>query len=81
MPGDTMRSRQTAALLSHMGLAELVVHDEDEYLARVVDLAIAPNRRAALRERLRSASRTFQGDAQVVAALCEFVDFVTQGPP
>jgi protein O-GlcNAc transferase len=51
--GDTMVSRQTASLLTSLGLEDLIAADNDEYVRCVLDLAKAVERRRALRSGLR----------------------------
>lgn len=56
--GETFASRASASLLMAAGLPELVVSSLAEYEALARDLALAPDRLAALRERLRQARST-----------------------
>ncbi|HEX3124937.1 MAG TPA: hypothetical protein VHQ21_16700 [Rhodanobacteraceae bacterium] len=51
--GDTMVSRQTASLLTSLGLEDLIAADDDAYVRCVLDLAQAAERRRALRSGLR----------------------------
>jgi len=51
--GQTMVSRQTASLLTSLELGDLIATDSDDYVARVLDLANATERRRALRSGLR----------------------------
>jgi len=51
--GDTMVSRQTASLLTSLGLEELIATDNGSYVRCVLDLANAVERRRALRTGLR----------------------------
>ena len=50
--GETFAQRVAASLLHASGLPELVCHDVAHYERTVLDLAAAPQRRAALRDRL-----------------------------
>jgi len=56
-PGDAMASRVAASLLSAVGLPDLIARDRGEYEAKALELAINPDRLAAIRERL-AANRT-----------------------
>jgi protein O-GlcNAc transferase len=53
LPGESMRSRQTAALLQRLELPELIARDDDDYVAKAVTLARDPARCAALAAALR----------------------------
>lgn len=61
--GDTMASRQSASLLTSMGLEELIAHDTDTYVRCAVELAQDRGRLAALRAQLRSRVRENLCDA------------------
>ena len=51
--GDTMVSRQTASLLTSLGLNDLIASDNDNYVRGVLDLANDVERRRTLRSGLR----------------------------
>lgn len=53
--GGTFRSRMGAALLRNLGLDELVVQDDEAYLALCSELAYEPAARAELRSRVTAA--------------------------
>ncbi len=53
--GETMASRVAASQLHTMGVPELVTRDLAEYETLAIALARAPERLAALREKLRAA--------------------------
>jgi protein O-GlcNAc transferase len=62
LPGATMRSRQAAALLRHLGVDALVAADADAYVDTAVDLIDRPPRVAAFRESLLARrDRLFDG--------------------
>lgn len=74
LPGATMRSRQTAALLESLGVAdELVVDSGDAYVERAVALARDPARRTAASMRIRDGLPWLYGREQVAAALSQFL--------
>ena len=52
--GSTFRSSMGRAILGMVGLAELAVPGDDEYVAAVMSLARDPQRRQALRTGLRA---------------------------
>jgi len=52
--GDTMASRVAASQLRTMGVPELVTYDSGDYERMAIELARAPERLHALRERLRA---------------------------
>ena len=54
-PGRFMRGRQSAGMLAHMGLAEVVARDEDDYVARAAALASDPALRHDVRHRIEAA--------------------------
>ncbi|NCA69133.1 MAG: tetratricopeptide repeat protein [Sphingobacteriia bacterium] len=57
-PGRTFPSRVAASLLRAVGLPELIATDLDDYRARALRLARAPEERAELQQRLRAARDT-----------------------
>jgi predicted O-linked N-acetylglucosamine transferase (SPINDLY family) len=48
LPADTMRGRHTAAMLERLELPELIAADEEDFVARAVELARSPTLRAEL---------------------------------
>lgn len=56
--GETMVSRQSASLLTALGLRELVAENTDDYVRRAIDLAINAQQRRRLRMTLREDVRT-----------------------
>lgn len=68
LPGESMRSRQTAALLQRLELPELIARDEDDYVAKAITLARDPARCAALSATLRERrGRLFAEPATIVS--------------
>jgi len=61
--GDTLLSRQSAALLGQAGLPELVAQDWDDYVRRAVELGRDAPRRAQLQAGLRERARAGFADA------------------
>ena len=68
LPGATMRSRQSAALLTRLELPELIARDADDYVERAVALALDAPRRAAVREQLRARASRLTSDRDAVVA-------------
>ncbi|HEX7915023.1 tetratricopeptide repeat protein [Rudaea sp.] len=67
-PGDTFASRVAASLNRQIGLDELVVADDEAYVALAIELARQPARVEALRARLRDpAARARLFDMQAYA--------------
>jgi protein O-GlcNAc transferase len=52
LAGDQFASRMSASILTAVGLSELVAHNIDGFIARVVGLASEPEQRERLREKL-----------------------------
>lgn len=73
LPGATMRSRQTAALLRCLDVAELAVDSEDAYVELAIALARDPARRQALSARIQAGLPRLYQREQVAAALGEFL--------
>jgi predicted O-linked N-acetylglucosamine transferase (SPINDLY family) len=53
LAGPTVASRQSASMLANLGLPELIAADARQYLAKARELALNPQRLAALRAGLR----------------------------
>ncbi len=67
--GDTLRARHSLALLTRIGLAELVVASEHDYIAKVVELTGSQAAREALRNAIERRKRLLYHDRSVLAAL------------
>ena len=61
--GETMVSRQSASLLTALGLDDLIAENDDDYVNRALDLASDPTRRGELRASLRERMRGTLCDA------------------
>jgi predicted O-linked N-acetylglucosamine transferase (SPINDLY family) len=68
--GPRMGSRMAASLLHGLGRTEWIAHTPEEYIAKVLELARDPARRAALRSTLREEMQGSQ--------LCDAGDLATQ---
>ena len=71
--GRFLRGRLASGILKRLGLAELVVADEDAYIALAVRLAQDPAYRDSIRDRMRAARAGLYGDEAAVKALEEFL--------
>jgi tetratricopeptide (TPR) repeat protein len=69
LPGRTLRSRQTLALLRRLELPELIATDEDDYVRIAASLARDAARRAALRETLLARRERLHDGGACAAAL------------
>lgn len=73
LPGRTMRSRHTAAMLTLMELPELIARDADHYVEIAVRLASSSEFRAAMRARIAAAKHRLYDDIGVVDAFARFI--------
>jgi CRISPR-associated protein Csy1 len=73
-PGRFMRGRQSAAMLRAAGLDELVVADDDAYVATVARLARDGEERRALAGRIAAAGACWFDDPAPVAALADYLE-------
>jgi predicted O-linked N-acetylglucosamine transferase (SPINDLY family) len=68
LPGASMRSRHTAAMLRILELPKLIAQDEDDYVRIAVELARSANWREELRGLIRARKERLYDDADVIAA-------------
>jgi protein O-GlcNAc transferase len=73
LPGDTMRSRQTAALLERLGVTELIASDTDSWVSIAVALIRDPDWNAEISDRLASGVARLNDRTRVVSALTDFL--------
>ena len=69
LPGATMRSRQSAAMLTILGLDELIARGPADYVAIALRIAANPAYRATLVDRVRRNAGRLYGRDEPVAAL------------
>jgi predicted O-linked N-acetylglucosamine transferase (SPINDLY family) len=74
LPGSTMRSRHTAAMLELMGLDPLVTASHAEYVRLALELGRDQPRRRALRRAVRERKHVLYGDRSVIDAFGEFLE-------
>jgi protein O-GlcNAc transferase len=76
--GGLARSRMGAAMLQHVGVADGLAADEDEYVRMAAELGHDPARREAVRERLRQASGLISDDTARLDGLAVFLTTAVQ---
>ena len=74
LPGALMRGRQSAAMLGALGLAELVVENSDDYVARAVRLGQDARERADISQRMAARRGEIFGRDEPIRALEGFLD-------
>ncbi len=73
VPGALMRGRHTAAILTLLGLPELIAPDAEAYVALAVSLGRDPARRAALRQRIARDKHRLFGDRAAIDGLARYL--------
>jgi len=76
LPGALMRGRQTAAMLTLLGLEELIARDRDEYVRIATRAAQDAGWRHSLAQRIASGKHALYGDHGVAEALAAFLGSV-----
>jgi predicted O-linked N-acetylglucosamine transferase (SPINDLY family) len=71
--GAMARGRQTSAMLRMMDVRELIVADEDGYVAKASDLICDAGSRDVLRETIRARQSRLFGDDAAVRAFADFL--------
>lgn len=69
LPGETMRSRHTAAMLELLELPELIARDADDYVRIAVELGRSADWRASLAARIAERKHRLYDDPRVAPAL------------
>ena len=75
--GEFMRGRQSAAMLSLMGLDELIAKDEADYLRIALRLGTDPVYRHSMADRITENRHKIFNDPKPIAALVEFFKSIT----
>lgn len=75
--GEFMRGRQSAAMLSLMGLDELIAKDEADYLRIALRLGTDPVYRRSMADRIAKNRDKIFNDLKPIAALVEFFKRIT----
>lgn len=73
LPGATMRSRHTAAMLTLMDIPELIAANEDDYQRIAVTLACSADFRHEMRGRIAERKARLYNDRAVIAAFNGFI--------
>ena len=73
LPGSTMRSRHTYAMLQRMRIPELIAADVDDYISIAANLAQDSRGRSAIEERIAKENYVLFGDREPIGALREFL--------
>ncbi len=76
LPGEFMRGRQSAAMLSMLGLNELIASDAEDYLRIAHRLGTETEYRNAMRARILDNRHTIFDDPAPTRALAEFLQAV-----
>jgi predicted O-linked N-acetylglucosamine transferase (SPINDLY family) len=72
MPGRTMRGRQSAAILTQLGVVETIARDENEYVGIAVRLGQDRNWREGVLDRMAAGYEALFSDTRCVRALEDF---------
>ncbi|MEC7204329.1 MAG: glycosyltransferase, partial [Pseudomonadota bacterium] len=73
LPGSTMRSRHTYAMLQRMRIPELIAADVDDYISIAANLAQDSRGRIAIEERIAKENYVLFGDREPIGALRQFL--------
>jgi len=74
LAGDSMRARHSYAILRMMGITETIAPDLDGYVRLAVELALDPERRAALGARIAERKQRAYRDLECVRGLEAFLE-------
>jgi predicted O-linked N-acetylglucosamine transferase (SPINDLY family) len=78
MAGDLMRGRHGSAILTMMGLGDMVAHSIEDYVAAAVRLGRDPVWRETVKARVSAGKHSLYGDRACIAALETFLDRVAR---
>jgi protein O-GlcNAc transferase len=81
LPGATMRARHTAAILTRLGMPELIARDRADYVAIAARLGNNPAWRAEVTARIAERSAVLYDDPVPVAALAAWLEQVVRREP
>ena len=73
LPGELMRGRHSAAILTQMGLTEMIATDKQQYIQLAVKLAIDGNYRQTLRQLIAEHKHKLYQDLSSIQALEELI--------
>lgn len=76
LPGAVMRARHTAAILTRLGVPELIACDRADYVAIAAKLGHEPAWRAAIMAKIAARSAVLYDDPDPVTALAAWIEQV-----
>lgn len=76
LPGALMRARHTAAILTRLGLPELIARDRADYVALAAKLGREPDWRAAIMAKIAERKAVLYDDPAPVTALAAWIEQV-----
>ncbi len=79
MAGDLMRGRHSAAILTMLGLPELIAATTEDYVALAAALGRDPARRAGLSERIRRDGHRLYRDPTCIEGLARYLEDAAMG--
>jgi protein O-GlcNAc transferase len=74
LPGPTMRSRHSAAILQRMGIADTVARDVDNYVELAVRMAREPAWRQSMKAKVSAAKHRVYRDRSAIEGLERFLE-------
>ncbi len=77
LAGDLMRGRHSAAILTMLGLPELIAADDAGYVALAAELGRDPGRRADLRQRILAERHLLYRDPACIDGLARYLEEAT----
>jgi predicted O-linked N-acetylglucosamine transferase (SPINDLY family) len=80
LSGDLMRGRHTAAILTRMGIGDMIARTVDEYVAIAVGLGRNAPERAQVRARVAANKHRIYRDRDCIGALEAFLDRAARFP-
>jgi predicted O-linked N-acetylglucosamine transferase (SPINDLY family) len=80
-PGQLMRGRHAAAILTMMDVRETIAASVDEYIAMATRVARDPAWRAELRRKIADNKKRLYRDRTCIAALEDFLEMQVRGAP
>jgi protein O-GlcNAc transferase len=78
-PGPLMRGRHSAAILTLLGLTELIAPTAEAYVALAASLGRDPSRRQALRGQIALTKHRLFGDRAAIAGLAQYLTEAAHG--
>jgi protein O-GlcNAc transferase len=79
LPGTFMRARHSAAILTRIGLTELIAEDAEGFVKLAVALGADPARRQALSRRIAAAKHLLYRDQAAIDGLAAYLEAAARG--